>query len=262
MKKSLFKLILGVFATVMLFSSCLGDGSYESGNNNAFAYITTIDGKQCAAMDGYYFTSTLIKTLTVGRCYILGYRTNWEAASSQIFHAEDTAQPIELTTTYGRANTPTVENTFNPSSFQPEITVYSDYLGNNCSFIYIAKLKEKDTPRAYCYYDVNRQYEMIDGVRKDVGKNQIIIDVRFDYISGADGNSANRTWRSVSNLSEIKSWYKQNSENYDASVSGDFVKVDVKFRYNQLQSNETVKEDVYFGSWTSSPCYFAYEKEQ
>ncbi|GAB6008202.1 hypothetical protein FACS1894179_05580 [Bacteroidia bacterium] len=261
MKKSLFKLILGVFATVMLFSSCLGDGN-SSFENQTFAYITTKDGVQCAAMDGNYFTSPLIKTLTPGRCYILGYRTNWEAVSGNILLAEDIAQPIALTTTYGRVSSPTVENTFNPSAFQPEIAVYSDYLGNNCSFIYIAKLKEKDTPRAHCFYDVNRQYEMIDGVRQDVGKNQIIIDVRFDYISGADGSSVNASWRSVSDLSEIKRWYKQNSENYDPSVSGDFVKVDVKFRYNQLQSNETVKEDVYIGSWTSSPCYFEYEKGQ
>jgi hypothetical protein len=197
----------------------------------------------------------------VGRCYILGYRTNYEAYSSKILLAEDIAQPVALTTTSGVADAPTAD-TFNPSSFQPEIAVYSDYLGNNCSFIYTAKLKENDRPRANCFYDVNKQYEMVDGVRKDVEKNQIIIDVRFDYIQGGDlGSSVNRSWRSVCDLSNIKRQY-QYSENYDPTVSGDFVKVDVKFRYNQLQSNETVKEDVYFGSWTSSPCYFAYEKEQ
>lgn len=262
MKKSLFKLILGVFATVLLFTSCLGDSNNSSENPKAFAYITTKDGVQCAAMDGLYFTSTFIKTLTVGRCYILGYRTNYESVSSQVFLAEDIAQPITLTTTYGRVSSPTVENTFNPSVFQPEIAVYEDYRGNNCSFVYKAKLKEKDTPRAYCFYDVNRQYEMVDGVRKDVEKNQIIIDVRFDYLSGADGSTIETTWRSVSDLSEIKNRYKLDSGKYDPTTSDSYVRVDVKFRYNQLQSDGTIKEDVYYGNWTTPTCFFAYAKEK
>lgn len=261
MKKSLFKLILGVFATVMLFSSCLGDGGYESGNNNAFAYITTIDGKQCAAMDGCYFTSTLIETLTVGRCYILGYRTNLEAVNSKVFLAEDTAQPIELTTTYGRVNTPTVENTFNSYDFRPYYGSFDSFYGDNWGVVYTAKLKEKDTPRAHFFYDTEKQYEMIDGVRKDVGKNQIIIDVRFDYIPGADGSTVKKERLTVGNLSQIKNTYKD-SDKFDEG-SGTYVDVAIKFRYNQLQPDDvTVKEDVYTGSWTSAPYYFRYYKAE
>ncbi|MDR1091468.1 MAG: hypothetical protein LBL79_10365 [Prevotella sp.] len=262
MKKSLFKLILGVFATMTLFSSCLGDSSNSRENPMAFAYITTKDGIQCAAMDWYYFTSPIIKTLTVGKCYILGYRTNLEMASSQVILAEDIAQPIELTTTYGRVDSPTVENTFNPSEFKPDVFFFNDYYGDNWSFSYRASLKEKDTPRAHCFYDVNRQYEMLDGVRKDVEKNQIIIDVRFDYVPGADGSTRDAYWYSVSNLSGIKSSYKENPEKYDPTkIIDNYVIVAVKFRYNQLQSDGTVKEDVYVGNWTSSPYSFAYPKE-
>lgn len=263
MKKSLFKLILSTFAVGLLLTSCLGDSTNSRENPRAFAYITTIDGTQCAAMDGYYYTSAIIKTLTVGRCYILGYRTNYEAATSKILHAEDISQPIALVTTYGRVDAPNIENAFNPSAFQPEIGVYSTYFGNNCSFIYKAKLKEKDTPRAHCFYDVTKQYEMIDGVRKDVGKNQIIIDVRFDNIPGADGASVDNSWRSVSDLSGIKNWYKENSDNYDpANATDNYVRVDVKFRYNQLQSDGTTVKEVYFGNWTTPTCYFAYEIEK
>lgn len=262
MKKSLFKLILGVFATVMLFSSCLGDGSREFENNNAFAYITTIDGKQCAAMDGCYFTSTLIKTLTVGRCYILGYRTNMEAVNSRVFLAEDTAQPIELTTTYGRAGSPTIEDTFNPLEFYPFLSYRPDsFMGDNWGVVYTAKLKEKDTPQAHFFYDTEKQYEMIDGVRKDVGKNQIIIDVRFDYIPGADGSIVKTQSLTVGNLSQIKNTYKI-SDKFEAG-SGTYADVAIKFRYNQLQSDDTtVKEDVYVGSWTSAPYFFRYYKAE
>lgn len=263
MKKTLCKLILSTFAAGMLFTSCLGDGNNEFKSDNSFAYITTIDGKQCAAMDRYHFTSTMIQTLTVGRCYILGYRTNYEAASSKILLAEDIAQPIELTMTYGRVDPPMMENTFNPSAFQPEIFASTDYFGDNWCFIYKAKLKEKDTPRAHCFYDVDRQFEMIDGVRKDVEKNQIIIDVRFDYIPGADGSSVDLTWRSVCNLSGIKNRYKLDSGKYDPTTSESYVRVDVKFRYNQLQSDgKTVKENVYIGSWTSPAYYFEYIKDK
>lgn len=262
MKKSLFKLILGVFATVLLFTSCLGDSNSSSENPNAFAYITTIDGKQCAAIGGVYFWSPRIATLSQGRCYILSYRTNYEAYSSKILLAEDIAEPILLTTTYSRIEPPTIEDTFNPISFAPYYGSSNSFYGDNWGFAYTAKLRDNDTPDAYFFYDSNRQYEMVDGVRQDVKKNQMIIDVRFNYTPGADGGTVlKRQCLSVGNLSQIRQEYKiKNSDNFEFGSDG-YISVAIKFRYNQLQSDDTtVKPDVYVGDWNSSLYNLLYYK--
>ena len=262
MKKSLFKLILGVFATVLLFTSCLGDSS-RSEEFSTFAYITTVDGVQCAAIGGVYFWSPRIETLSQGRCYILGYRTNYEAYSSKILLAEDIAEPILLTTTYSRIESPTIEDTFNPISFAPYYGSSNSFYGDNWGVAYITtKLKESDTPNAYFFYDSNRQYEMVDGVRQDVKKNQMIIDVRFNYTPGADGGTVlKRQCLSVGNLSQIRQEYKmKNSDNFEFGSEG-YVSVAIRFRYNQLQSDgQTVKTDVYVGDWNPSLYYLLYYK--
>lgn len=265
MKKSLFKLILSTFAVVILFSSCLGDGNNEFGSDSSFAYIK-IDqttGVQCAAVDGIYITSTTIQTLEVGRCYLISYRVSSDNLSSSGIYQNATisSQPSSLTTTIGVVGAASIENTFNPYDFQPYYGSFDSFFGDNWGVVYTAKLKEKDTPRAYFFYDADKQYEMVDGVRKDVEKNQLIIDVRFNYTSGEDGSTIKTGRLTVGNLSIIKNAF-QYSGNFEQG-SATYADVAIKFRYNQLQSDDTtVKEDVYVGSWTSSLYSFRYYKSE
>lgn len=267
MKKSLFKLILGVSAIVILFTSCLGDGNNEFGSDNSFSYITTHPktGKKVAALnEGIYISAPAIDALESGRCYLVSYRISTDNLSSSGIYENATISAVSssITSTIGIVGSAiAMTDTFNPSDFIPYYGRFDDFVGDSWGFYYTAKLKEKDTPRAYFFYDEEKQFEMVDGVRKDLGKNQIIIDVRFNYTAGEDGSTIKAKRLSVGNLSRIKSEYK-GSADFDPSA-GDAVAVNVaiKFRYNQLQSDDTtVKEDVYVGSWTSAPYNFTYYK--
>ncbi|MDR2954934.1 MAG: hypothetical protein LBV43_07630 [Prevotella sp.] len=258
MKKSLFKLILGMFATVMLFSSCLGDGSNETGNSGAFAYITTDQtGIKYAVVDTYRITSTAIQGLEAGSCYLIDYRFSFENQSSSGIYQNATmsSQPVLLVSTMGAVGTATtVTETFNPYDFQPYAGSFDSPYGYNLGVAYIAKLKETDSPRAYFFYDAKKQFEMTnDGVtQEDVKENQIIIDVRFAHTNGADGSQIKAGRITVGNLYQIREAYKRSDKFKEGS--GEYTDVAIKFRYNQLQSDDkTVKEDVYVGSWTPAP---------
>lgn len=266
MKKSLFKLILGVFTTVMLFTSCLGDSSNEFGNDNIFAYITTHEetGRKVAALyQGIYISSSTIDALESGKCYLMSYKVSTDnlSASGIFENATVSAVSESITNTTGVVSAATIEDTFNPTEFAPYFVRPDSFLDDNWGFYYTTTtLKEKDTPKAYFYYDVDKQYEMVDGVRKDVEANQIIIDVRFNYTAGVDGGSVLTKQRlSVGNLSLIKNAYKY-SDNFEQGTDA-YVYVAIKFRYNQLQSDNTMETDVYVGSWTSSPYNFLYYKD-
>ncbi len=267
MKKLLFNLILGTFTAVVLFTSCLGDGNNEFGSDNVFAYITTHEktGRKVAALSqAIYISSPTIDGLESGKCYLMSYRLSSDNLSSNGIYENATITGVSksITPTMSIVGPVTIEDTFNPSDFIPYYGRSDSFVGNNWGFLYTtAKLKENDTPRAYFFYDADRQYEMVDGVRKDVEKNQIIIDVRFNYVPGVDGGSVlKQQILSVGNLSQIRQEYK-NSDNFEFG-SGTYVNVVIKFRYNQLQSdNTTVKTDVYVGSWTSAPYNFTYYKD-
>ncbi len=264
MKKSLFNLILGVFTTAILFTSCLGDSNNEFGNDNIFAYITTHEktGEKVAALyNNVYISSSVIDALETGKCYLISYKVSTEnlSANGVFENASVYGVSESITSTTGTVATPTMEETFNPTDFAPYFVRPDSFMGDNWGFYYtITTLREKDTPKAYFFYDADKQYEMADGVRKDVGTNQIIIDVRFNYTAGVDGGSVlTQQKMSVGNLSMIKSAFKY-SDNFEKG-SENYVDIAIKFRYNQLQSDKTtVKEDVYVGSWTSPPYFFRY----
>lgn len=264
MKKSLLKLVFSAFAAVLMFTSCLSDGDSTTERSGAFAYIKYDMAKgQYAAVEGVHISSPFIKTLDVGECYLIGFRTSFEQDAAGIYKAEDIAQPVRLLTLPGRVESASfMEDTFNPTAFEPRYAFYNDFLGDRWGFIYRVKLKEKDTPRAFFFYDTEKQYEMVDGVRKDVEKNQLIIDVRFDFIPGADGSSVERNEVTVGDLGEIKNSYKNASPNFEWSGTTNdgtkYAQVAIKFRYNQLQSDGTVKNDVYVGQWSSNPYMFEY----
>lgn len=263
MKKSLLKLICSVFAITLLFSSCLGDSSTEQSFNGAFAYITTRPaaegqpGQIVAAVNGVYFTSSYIKTLNTGRCYLVSLRFDYaNHLGNYIYQAEDTAVPTELPQSRASVVSGSIpmDDAFNPTDFAPSVASFDTFFGDCWGLSFVATLKEKDTPTAYVFYDRERQYEMIDGVRTDVGKNQIILDVRFANTPGADGTERSANYLTVSNLSDIRSVYEGNVEFGGNST----VDVFIKFRYNQRQSDGTIKSDVYVGSWTETKYAFRY----
>lgn len=270
MKKSLLKLICGVFAISLLFSSCLGDSSSEESYNGVFAYITTrkaADGQSAqivAAANGIYFTSNYIQTLTVGKCYLLSLRFDYaNHLGNYIYQADDTAVPSELQQSRASvvSGSISMDDAFNPTDFAPHpyALSYSNYFGDNWGVYFTATLKEKDTPVAYAFYDVDKQYEEIDGVRKDVGKNQIILDIRFANIPGADSGTEKSTgYLTVLNLSDIRNEYLRYVDFGGKST----VDVNIKFRYNQLQSDKTIKSDVYVGSWNETMYAFRYINEE
>lgn len=267
MKKSLIKLVFSAFAAVIMFTSCLGDGENVTERSYVFAYIgyDASKGGIYAAVDGWYITSPYIQTLNVGSCYLISYRTSMEEVASGVFKAEDITQPESLTSTYGRVTAPTIEDTFPITTFQPAVYAFSNYYGDNWLFTYTGKLKEKDTARAHFFYDTERQYEITtNGSQKDLEKNQMIIDVRFDYITGADGTASPRSLYSVGALGEIKTRYYAEHFNdlvWATQGSSKYASVSIKFRYNQGQSDGTTKE-VYVGEWgTSSPYCFWYFEE-
>ncbi|MFV0536113.1 MAG: hypothetical protein ACK5M3_01930 [Dysgonomonas sp.] len=268
MKKSLFKLILGISAIVILFTSCLGDSNNEFGSDNVFAYITTHEktGKKVAALSqAIYISSSTIDGLESGKCYLMSYRLSSDNLASNGIYENATITGISksITPTMSIVGPVTTEDTFNPSDFIPYYGRSDSFMENNWGFLYTtAKLKENDIPRAYFFYDADRQYEMEEGVRKDVGKNQIIIDVRFNYVPGADGGSVlKQQVLSVGNLSRIRQEYR-GSDNFEFG-SDTYVNVAIRFRYNQLQPDDvTVKTDVYVGSWTSTPYNFTYYKDE
>jgi len=258
MKKSLFKLIFGVLAVTMLFTSCLSDGNNEVERQGSFAYITTINNVQCAAVDGIYVTSTLIKSLNVGSCYLISFRISNDMTGN-VYNGTDLAQPSLLVRTTSSVSAPAVEDTFNPTALQPTYGSFDSFFGDNWGFIYRVKLEEKSTPRAFFFYDEDKQYEMVDGVRKDLSKNQLIIDVRFTYTVG-EGSAVERNELTVGNLKNIKEWYEENGLVWDSS-SQKTAEAAIKFRYNQKQSDETVKEDVTVGDWYSPIYKFAYFRD-
>ena len=264
MKKSLLKLILGVFTTAILFTSCLGDSSNEFGNEGIFAYITTHEktGEKVAALyNNIYISSSVIDALEIGKCYLISYKVSTENLSSDVIFENASVYAVSesLTSTTGTVGSATtMTDTFNPTDFAPYFVKPDDFVGDNWGFYYtVTTLREKDTPKAYFFYDANTQYEMVDGVRKDLETNQIIIDVRFNYVAGVDGGSVlTQQELSVGDLSAIKSAFKY-SDNFEQGTDS-YVYVAIKFRYNQLQSDKTtVTEDV-VGSWTSSPYNFLY----
>jgi hypothetical protein len=267
MKKSILKLIFSAFVVVMLFTSCLGGGNNVFERSGSFAYIQYDPAKGVyAAVDQWYITSPLIKNLEVGRCYFISYRTSREVVGD-IYVAEDMAQPVLLRTTQGSTGTAPDDESFgdhrlNPTAFEPRYGSFDSFFGDNWGFAYRVRLKEKDTPRAYFYYDSARQSEMVEGVLRPVGKNQIIIDVRFDYFPGEDvGNATERLEVSVGNFSRIKSEYQYSDDFQWTGTMSDgsrYAEVSVRFRYNQLQSDGTTRNDVYVGQWSPNPYRFDY----
>lgn len=266
MKKSLLKLICSVFAITLLFSSCLGDSSTEQSFNGGFAYITTRPaaegqpGQIVAAVNGVYFTSNYIKTLNTGRCYLVSLRFDYaNHLGNYIYQAEDTVVPTELQ--QSRASVVSggipMDDAFNPTSFAPAVASFDTFFGDCWGLSFVATLKEKDTPTAYVFYDREGQFEMnSDGLKVETGKNQIILDVRFANTPGADGTERSDEYLTVSNLSDIRSEYERNVEFGGNST----VDVFIKFRYNQKQSDGSLKE-VYVGSWTETKYAFRYTND-
>lgn len=257
MKKLFFKSALSLLAVAALFSSCLGESNNEIDRTNRFAYITSMNttsagGVKCAASDGSYFTSSYIQQqLTTGSCYLISFRSSLNSTYPNIYDITETAPAVKLESTVGVVGPVTKDDTVNPTSLAYIYGDPSNFYGNNWGFRYTVKVGKNDTPRAYFFYDRDNQTEDVNGVPQPLAKNRMIIDVRFDYVPGADNEKTQREVVSVGNLDNILRNFVTDANRFEQSVDQLYTDVFFKLRYNQLQPDgTTVKENTLVGSWT------------
>jgi hypothetical protein len=267
MKTSIFKLISGAFFAGILFSSCLGDSDNVIEKTEDFVYITSIGGTKVGAISYYpwtYITTGAIQgsTLLTNQFYIMGYRINTKnlGGNGNYYIAEDIGQlPKQVEQTKGLATAPpAIDNEFYPTTFvvvtyYPANTLY----GDRWVFGAQASLKEegKDFPIMNFYYDPANQREDTnnDGVTEEIGKNKMIIDVRFVAESFSEGQKTSRTFYSAGDLSGIRSYFQSQSGKLDYDGEK-YIYIPIKFRYRKAtkdSNNQDTTVEVFDGNWNT-----------
>lgn len=255
MKKLFLKSVLSLLAVAafFVFSSCLGESNRDIDRSGSFAYVTTPKdgGVQYAAVDRIYITSSYIQQqLTSGSCYLMSFRSSLNSTYPGIYDVTETAQAVKLESTVGVVGSVSRDDTVNPTSLSYIYGAPDIFYGNNWGFKYSVKVGKNDTPRAYFFYNRDNQTEEVNGVSQPLAKNQMIIDVRFGYVAGADDEKVQKEVISVGNLSNILTNFVTDANRFEQSVDQGYTDVFFKLRYNQLQSDgKTIKETL-VGSWT------------
>lgn len=212
---------------------------------NAFAFITTVNGIKCASTDvGYIATvnSNDMKNMKIGACYLISFRISTNTVSS-IYIAdyinisndgyEIPQNNLYIGKPYSDLTTETQADSIHAKAvaverYYPTLDVYGDRWMLQYT---ISEIKDGDDVEAHFYYDPNNQTnEKNETIGFD--KNKIVIDVRFiKKSSSGSGSSKTKEYRYVGNLNQLRNL---SQPNYNPENNA---RVAIKFRYVSPANN-------------------------
>jgi hypothetical protein len=252
MNKKSLKFICGTLLSVLLFSSCLGDGENSRQSGVEFAYITSANSVPVAKTStGMMVTSQEISLLPQGSCYLISYKVSSTSGSTNgVMNAENvTISQDPVSQSYLSNSVPVVRldslpvKEFYVSAFYPD-----NFLGDRWLFSGTTSLKQGESIRAEFYYDVKNQKE--NGVAlKD---NQVILDVRFIRTNVSTDITAldrDQSFLVVGDLGSLRASFPL------VNPSNQKTNLIIKFRYHRYQKDAPATV-LYIGDWDANSAYF------
>ena len=268
MKTSILKLICGVFAVGLLFSSCLGDSDNKININNDYVFVTTKNSMKVAAVASYrtwIVTDQVNASNTIeGQYYTMGYSINTsQSLGNGVYQGTDYGQPlVRIEQTSVAVKAPDRVDDFNPTTFtSPFPYPIKDFFGDGWVFGAQAQLKEGTVTDMYFYYDASNQKEEVNGVVQEIGNNKIIIDVRFGKSLEGNGALGSRAVLYVAKMTQLRSYFQYQSGKFSFNNEKS-VAIPIKFRYNKTvtENGKDVVKETLDGNWNtdSSAKYLLY----
>lgn len=269
MKRKVFNFGFALSATVLLFSSCLGDNNSTYQGTNDFVYITSSNSSEKYAVSSEYiglaFTGEAIKTASSDRCYFASYKlsTSDMAPGGQIFNAQDLylGKAIPQSSQVQFAKPPTSGTVIDSEIFLSKFSVQrfhpANVLGDKWLLSINIKHTEGDEVNGYLYYDNKNQF--VDAAQTPLAKNKIILDILFTKksVSGKDGD--NTDYFFVADLDKVRTSYTMlvnaNGESvlsFNEENGTKYAPLQIIFRYKEINTDGTTYTTKYFPSANGS----------